>query len=292
MSLNLYVTDTEIKSELGISGSSYDTVIAMYNKQATDWLNRELSASDLSLHLVSDEIHDARGKVYPLCDPHVIAMGEILDDETAYTQDETYDIDDYILHLEDGLVQGKRKGHFTYASGWNAAGYATLTVDDYSTIVGADDIVIAPGGSGDVTLTEGSDWNAATSNNVTAASIASAINNHASLGKSSTGIRAFALENVVYIVDKVPQRETSTVVLGTGTGLTLSGSPLTGVDFPESLREAIFMHVGMKIAKRKSKGIKSYRIGTKSVTFDSASDAKEYLNDLVKAYKRAYVHAI
>ena len=290
---NLYVTDAEIKTYLKITGSGDDNKIAMLNKMATQKINGLLGVSDLSLHLVEAEVHDALGqRDFYLTDMHVQAIGTILDDDTTYTQTDDYDIDNYILRLQTSLYQGKRKGKITYAAGWNAGGYATLTVEDYSTIVGTDTIAIEPGGSGGAeTLTEGTDWDAETSNAVTATNIAAAINANATLAGAS-GVRAFALGAVVYIIDRVPQRESTTVVLGTGTGLSLSVSPLSGVDFPEDLREAVMFYVAAKLSTGRSVGVRRFRIGTKEVSYQSDKDVMNELKAMLKHYKRAFVSAV
>lgn len=290
--MNLYVTDTEIKNYLGISGSGQDTKIAMMNKSATERVNRLLSVSDLAFHKVTEEVHDAIGKkIYALRDMHVQSIGTILDDTTEYTQDEEYDIENYLLRLEDSLWQGKRKGKITYSAGWNAGGYTTLTVTDYSSIASADTIAIDPGGAGAETLTEGTDWDAETSNTVTANNIADAINTNATLAGSS-GVRAFSLGAVVYIIDRVPQRETSTVTLGTGTGLSLSATTMTGVDFPEDIREAIIYAVGAKLSIGNAKGITRYRIGSKEVTYQTERDIDEQLKKMLRPYMRAVVKTV
>lgn len=283
--MHLYVTDSEIKSFLGISASTYDTVIAMYNKMATDILNGLLSVSDLSLHLVEDEKHDGGTKSLELRDMNVQAIGTIMDDELTYTQTDPYDIDGYVLNLDQWLSGGKRKVLVDYVAGWNAGGYATIEVSDYSLVSAGMTLTIAPGGSGAVTLTEGTDWDAATSNSATASSIVDAINS------GVDGIRAFALSSTVYIVDETAQRESSTLAASVATGLSLSGSTLSGVNFPEALRFCVFQLCAGMFARYKKQKVKSYTIGSKTVSFANDEDAAEFKQS-IKQYQRARLFVI
>ncbi len=295
-----YTTLTDLKTNLGITGSSTDAYLTMEIKHGEARLDSMLSVRRLDIHLVEDERHDARGaKNICLQDLHVVEIGEILDDTTVYTQDDEYDIDNYVLHLEGSLSGGRRNGHIDYAAGYNAAGIAKLTVTDYAAITATMTLDVNVGGSDANVLTEGTEWNAATSNNATATSIADAINLMAATGQTAaTGVRAFALEAVVYIVDEMPGRITSTVTASLLNGLTLiSGGgtagaitvalTMDGVDFPEDLIEALYLMIGAKLSKRTSGGVKSYKIGSKSVTFGSASETNTEIKTLTKPYKRA-----
>ena len=285
--MNLYVSTEEVKTYLEITGSARDAVIDMLNKQATAQINSILSVSDLALHKVTEEIHDGGSDKLELKDMKVRAIGTIIEDEDqTYTQDVDYDIDNYILYLDDALQGGKRDVLIDYVAGFHASGYATLTVSAYASITGGMTISIDPAPTGSAfVMTEGTDWDAETSNDVTAANIAAAINSEA------TGIRAFALANVVYIIDETPQRETTTVVLSASTGLTLSGGTLSGVDFPEDIRQAVFLLISNGLARRKNPNMQSYTIGSKTVSFASQSDADTF-KALVKPYMRAKLFVI
>lgn len=290
--MNLYVTTSEIKSYLGISASTHDTVLAMLNKMATDELNGMLSVSDLSFHKVTDEVHDGGEDRYELNDLHVRVIGDIYEDTTLYEQDEDYDIDNYVLHLENSLTAGEREVTIDYAAGWNAAGWTTLTITDNSLITDNMTITIAPGASGSAVLTEDTEWTTGADAATTAADIAEAINDHASLGALDSGVRAFAIGAVVYVVDKEAQRKTSTIALSNAAGFTLGSSTLNGsVDFPESLRYAALLLISGKFAKRKNAKTRSYTIGTKSVTFANESDAAEF-ESAIAQYKRAKLHVL
>lgn len=300
-----YIYLDEVKTHMGVTGTSNDTYIKQEIRHAEDRLDSMLSVRRLDIHLVEDERHDATNvtELY-LDDLHVVEIGEILDDTTAYTQTDPYDIDNYVLHLESSLVKGKRKAHIDYAAGWNAAGIAKLTVSDYSAVTSAMTLAIAPGGAGTVTLTEGVDWDAATSNNATATSIADAINDSAlKTGEdTATGVRAFALENVVYICDEKPERESSTITASALGGLSLvSGGgtagtatvalTMDGEDFPEDLRDVLMVMVGSAFNQRGNAGVRSYKIGSKSVTYKNGEEA-EHVRNMVQPYKRITVSVI
>lgn len=300
-----YVYLDDVKTHMKVTGSSSDTYIKQEIKHAEARLDSMLSVSRLDIHKVSDERHDANNVRELYChDLHVVEVGEILDDTSEYTQTDAYDIDNYIVHLEDkSLVQGARKAHITYAAGWNAAGIAKLTVSDYSSITSAMTLTVDPGGSDPNVLTEGTEWDAATDNNTTAESIASAINTATKTGEdTATGIRAFALENVVYICDEYPGRESSTVTASVLNGLSLvSGGGTTGTaasaltmdgeDFPEDLRDVLMLMVGSAFNKRGSGGIKSYKIGSKSVSYGNGEETTE-IKSKVKPYMRAAIDVV
>lgn len=287
--MNLIVTTDEIKTFLGLSGSSSDSVLAMLNKFAHQDLFNVLGVNELDFHLVEGERVDGCGSNYiELKDIHVQDVVTIMDDDQEYTQTDEYDIQNYVVHLEDYLSAGQRKVVVDYAAGWFAAGHGTLEVADYSLITGATTITIDPAGASApsaVVLTEGTNWDAETSNEVTAENIAAAINANSTLA-GSTGVRAVAVGATVYLIDRVAQRESSTVVLSDDSGFTLSGSPLTGTDMPESLREAVILLVAGRLAKRKNTGVSSYTIGSKSVTFATQEDASQF-KEIVRPYLRS-----
>lgn len=285
--MNTYVSTSEIKSYLGISSSTHDTVLAMLNKFATDDLNGILSVSDLAFHKVTDEVHNGGVDRLELQDMHVREIGDIYEDETLYEQEDAYDIDNYILHLDETLNAGEREITVDYAAGWNAAGWATLEITDNSLVTDNMTITIAPGASGATVLTEDTEWTTGADAATTAADIAEAINDHASLGGLTSGVRAFSIGAVVYVIDKEPQRKTSTIAISNAAGFTLSGALLNKtVDFPDGLRGAVLLLIAGRFSKRKNAGVKSYTIGTKSVSFESEQDANDFKN-AISHYLRA-----
>ena len=294
-----YISLADLKTHLGVTGSSTDDYLKMEMKAAEARIDSLLSVRRLDIHRVDDERHDATGvKELYLKDLHVVEIGEILDDTSVYSQTDAYDIDNYVLHLDNSLTGGRRNAHVDYAAGWNASGIAKLTVTDFSAITAAMTIDVDPAGADPNVLTEGTEWDAETSNNVTATNIANAINTAAATGEdTATGIRAFALEAVVYIVDELPGRETSTVTASLLGGLTLvSGGGTAGVaattltmdgtDFPHDLLETVILLVGSKFNQRKAQGIKSYKVGSKSVTYTNGEILLE-AKQMIKPYMRA-----
>lgn len=273
--MNLYVTTSEIKSFMGISGSSQDTKLDMLNKAATSLLNGYLGVSDLALHKVTDEVHDACSNKFRLHDIHVTAIGSVMDGDTEYTQDEAFDIEartngiDYVLNLEDPIVEGYRKGKFTYAAGWNASGMAKITVTVSGLAAGATITLGAISADG-FTLTRGSSWTAQSTDALEATAIAAAID-------AQTGTRAFALGNVVYIIEATnPQVATRTIATSDSTRLALSDSILRSVDFPEAIRFALLTNISSMFQLSKNPRLKSYTVGQKTVTFASKAEADSY----------------
>lgn len=285
--MNLYVTTAELKSFMGISGSSQDSKIAMFNKAATSLLNGYLGVSDLALHKVTEEVHNASARRFRLRDMHVSAIGTILNDEDEYTQTEAYDIEqltsgmNYILNLENYLTAGERKGKITYVAGWNASGMAKITVSITGMLAGATITLGAVSADG-YTITRGVDWTAQSTNEEEATAIAAAIDSRA-------GTRAFALGSVVYVVeDTNPQVITRTIATNDTGHLVLSDSILRSVDFPEDIRLAIMTSVSSMMQFSKNPRLKSYTVGQKTVTFASKAEADSY-EQFLRPYTRALV---
>ncbi|RMD51324.1 hypothetical protein D6827_02465, partial [Candidatus Parcubacteria bacterium] len=276
--------------------TSKDEFLKLAIISAENYIDKMLSVNRLDLHLVEGEIHNGGVNKLILNDINVVSIGTITADDSEYTQTDSYDIDNYILRLQYYLGGGKREVNIDYVAGWNAAGMAKLTVDDYSSITSGFTIKLDYGSSS-ATYTEGTDFIAGTSNSATASSIADAINQLAT-GETATGIRSFALNENVYIIDEYPERETSTITVSDLTGISLesgggtSGSSATaltmdGVDFPETIRTAIMIMVSDALNKQKAHGISSYKIGSKSVAF--SNDAIDKVNLLIRPYQKMTV---
>lgn len=293
--MNRYVTTAELKTYLGISGSGQDTLLDLLSRQAHGELNDILGVTDLALHKVVNEIHDGRGTWIDTNDINVVAVDEITMDGTEYTQTDAYDIDDYRVHLTDALTGGDRKAKITYAAGWNASGMAVLTVTVASlsptaTITFGDLTGAVSGGA----LTRGTAWAVQTTDEAEATAIAAAIT-------ATAYARAFAIGNQVYIIEDggasdgvTPGLTGRSITTSDSTKLALSSSTLTGVDFPEALRGAVMTMVAGRFATRKSKGVKSYTIGSKTVTLASGPDAESQAEELrraIRAYARVKVAA-
>lgn len=282
--MKTYVTIEELKTYMGLSGSSYDARLEMINKQATDIVNGILNASDLTLHKVTDEIHDGVGNtLIRLSEPHVIAIGSIFErvnsEDIEYTQTEPYDISNSDLRITGYLTAGPRKVKITYAAGWNLGGSATADIVDYS-LLSAKTFTITLGKTISV-LTEGSEWNAGSSNESAATSLSEAIN-------AVKGVNSFVLGTTIYIIDETPNRATTTIDTNAGAAITLSSSTLNNVNFPEAIKGAIMIYVSDMFTRAKNSRVKSYTIGSKQVTFASDSEAKLFTS-MLDQYKRALI---
>lgn len=285
--MNLYVTTAEIKSFMGISGSTQDNKIAMFNKAATQLLNGYLGVSDLALHKVTEEVHNASARRFRLRDLHVSSVFEIMNDEDKYTQTEPLDIEqtsaglNYVLNLENYLMAGERKAKISYVAGWNASGMVKITV----TVAGMSPTAALTFGAVNAdgfTLTRGSSWTAQSTDALEATAIAAAID-------AQAGTRAFAVENVVYVIeDTNAQVITRTVSTTDATKLVLSDSYLRGVDFPEDIRLAIMTNVSSMMQFSKNPRLKSYTVGQKTVTFASKAEADSY-EQFLRPYVRSRV---
>lgn len=285
--MNLYVTTEEIKSFMGITVATYDTQIAMFNKMATSLVNSILGVKDLSLHKVTDEIHDAEGQYLDLYDSPVVAIGKIMDGDDEYTQDDAYDILVNRIKLEDWLAAGPREAKVTYAAGYHAYGFAKITITDLANLAAAATITlgaVAPATDG-YTITRGTDWNLAASADLEAINIAAAI-------QAKAGTNAFALGSDVYVIEGTnPQVVGRTITSSDSARLALSASTLNGLTFPEEIRLAVMIYVTNLMNLRKNPRLKSYTIGSKSVSFASDAEFTQF-NDLLKSYRKVGVKAI
>lgn len=277
--MNLYVTTSELKTYMGLSGTKHDLLLEMLNKQATSLINGILCVTDLALHGVTGEVHDAIGQVFYMADCHVVHVGKIMDDSTEYTQDEAYDIDNYVLRIDDYLVQGKRKATIDYAAGWNASGMAYIDIVDYSGL-GTDTVTI-----GSTVYTEGTNWDAETNNNTTASNLATALD-------ADSTVRAFAIGPRVYVIDEVVgQTGKISIAIGDSTNMTVSGSTLADLDFPEDIRGAVMILVSAMYQARKNPRLRSYTIGQKTVTMGSEAEFQMFKN-LIKPYIRSQLLSV
>jgi hypothetical protein len=290
--MNLYVTTEEIKTFMGISGTGSDTLLAMFNKMATSVVNGVLGVSDLSLHKVTDEVHDAgqsdiNGQYLELFDSPIVAIGKIMNGDIEYTQEEDYDILLSRVRLDDWLTAGPRKTKVTYAAGYHSYGYAKISITDLVNLAANAIITLGAVASGNdgYTLTRGTGWNPAASSEAEAINLATAI-------QAQAGTNAFALGSDVYVIEgSNPQVVGRTITTSDSVRLALSGSTLDGLNFPESIRLAVMIYVANLMASRKSPKIKSYTIGSKTVSFASDAEFNQF-NDLLKPFRKVGVKAV
>ena len=288
--MNLYVTTEELKLFMGITGSGSDSLLAMFNKMAAIVVNGALGVNDLSLHKVTDEVHDAIGQYLSIYDVPVVAIGKIMNGDDEYTQDEPYDILLNRLKLENWLSAGPRKAKVTYAAGYHSYGYAKLTITDLANLAAGATITLGAISTDGYTLTRGTDWSPAALIEDEATAIAAAI-------QAKAGTNAFALGGDVYVIEGTnPQVVGRTITTSDSVRLALSGSSLQlssnqKENMPEDIRLAIMIYVSNLMNSRKNPKLKSYTIGSKTVSFASDSEFNQF-NDLLKPYKKVGVKAI
>lgn len=274
--MNLYVTTQEIKDYLGIGGTAQDTKLAMFNKMATDVVNGAVGAGDLALHKVPDEAHEAK-IIFDLYDPHIIAIESIMDNDYEYTQEKPYDILLRRLKLDNYPQMASRPLLVTYGAGWNASGYSKITITDYAGLAAAATIILGAIATDGFTITRGVDWNPGSSNADEAEKIAVALN-------AKPAVRAFSINSTVYVIeDTNPQVTGRTITSSDAVRLALSTATLIGIDFPESIRLAVFMYIARLVNTGKNPTLRSYSIGGKSVTFATDAEFSQFTN-LLRPY--------
>lgn len=286
--MNLYCSTTELKTFLGITGSTEDALLAMLNKQATQVVNSIISVSDLSLHKVSAERHDGQGQILYLKDMQVAHIGTVTEDvdgtPSEYTQTPSYDIQNNVVRFDSYLSGGYRQLTIDYAAGWNVRQFGYIDIVDYTGLA-LDTVTI-----GSLAKVEGTGWTAGTSNAATATSLAAAFNG----GTVATGktIEAFAVGSRVYFINSTVADETEvTITLSDSTNMTKSGASLGGINFPEDIKGAIMTLVSSLRAKRKNPTMKSYTIGSKSVSFGTKEEFESF-RDMLSAYKRVSIVSV
>jgi len=288
--MNLYVTTEELKLFMGITGSGSDSLLAMFNKMATIVVNGALGVNDLSLHKVTDEVHDAIGRYLSIYDVPVVAIGKIMNGDNEYIQDEPYDILLNRLKLENWLSAGPRKAKVTYAAGYHSYGYAKITITDLANLAAGATITLGAISTDGYTLTRGTDWSPAALIEDEATAIAAAI-------QAKAGTNAFALGGDVYVIEGTnPQVVGRTITTSDSVRLALSGSSLQlssnqKENMPEDIRLAIMIYVSNLMNSRKNPKLKSYTIGSKTVSFASDSEFNQF-NDLLKPFRKVGVKAI
>lgn len=283
--MNLYVKTEEIKSFMGISVATHDSLIAMFNKMATAVVNGALGVNDLSLHKVTDEVHDADGQYLDLYDTPVVAIGKIMNGDDEYTQDDPYDVLVSRVKLENWLSAGPREAKVTYAAGYHAYGYAKITITDLANLAADATITLGAINADGYTITRGTDWSPATLIEDEATAIAAAI-------QAKAGTNAFALGGDVYVIEGTnPQVVGRTITTSDPVRLALSGSTLDGLNFPEDIRLAVMIYVANLMNSRKNPKLKSYTIGSKTVSFASDAEFNQF-NDLLKPYRKVGVRVV
>lgn len=268
------ITNDEIKVILGISGTSSDALVEIWNNIATEILTSALETENLLSHAVVNE----RVKLY---------SGEtlIVEDfpvDISVTPTVTYLDGDSITDKTFSLdTNGSRRINVLDSSGDPSsiygdevlvsytAGYTaqeTNTVLLYASLVGKTITAYVAGTATTYTfVASGATTNqivAATNNDTTAANIATALS-----GSSSGAVVTLPLG--------------TRIVLGTATSAMLT---ITAATIPEMLKSAVALVVGGGMAEREKKGgVVAYTLGSKSVTFKNDND-KSVFEKIIDIY--------
>ena len=260
------ITDAEIKALLGISSSSKDALVNMYNQICTDTLCELLDVSDLVTHAVTDERNntvDPYGEIvlardFPVDDSQTITikdMSKITVTARTYDVDEgdrrTIRIYDSSGNLPSGI--GFRDLYLSYTAGYTVQG--TLTVDTFADLQTKTMIVNVAGTETTWTFVAsgatGNQINAETSDTVTATNIATALS-----GSSALGVVTLPMG--------------TKVTLGTALAANLA---IVNATIPDQLKLCVALMVGGGIAQnQKQGGVSNYTLGSKSVAFRDKSD--------------------
>lgn len=268
------ITNDEIKVILGISGTSSDALVEIWNNIATEILTSALETDNLLSHAVVNE----RVKLY---------SGEtlIVEDfpvDISVTPTVTYLDGDSITDKTFSLdTNGSRRINVLDSSGDPSsiygdevlvsytAGYTaqeTNTVLLYASLVGKTITAYVAGTATTYTFVASgattNQINANTDNDTTAANIATALS-----GSSSGAVVTLPLG--------------TRIVLGTATSAMLT---ITAATIPEMLKSAVALVVGGGMAEREKKGgVVAYTLGSKSVTFKNDND-KSVFEKIIDIY--------
>lgn len=259
------ITTTEIKKILGITGSSNDAVIEIWNDTITDVLCQMLDVHDLAVHTVTNE----RVEISE-CDPYKMYLSDFPVDilENITLKDEynnpitgfTFGLDPkeiktVRLYDESGKPRASLYDRMLVSY---TAGYTVKDTLEVLSIADLAEKTITVTIAG-VTTTYTFKASGATENqiNVGVNEAATASNIATVLGGAVNGA-----------VVTLPLG--SSVTLGSATTAQFT---IVNASIPPSLKMAVALMVGGTMAdKDKVKGIQSYTIGTKTVTFRSGAD--------------------
>ena len=283
--MNLYVTTKELKDFMGISGTSQDGKLFLFNKIATEAINGILGTNDCALHKVTDE-PKRHATNLELNDVRVLAIDKIMDNDWEYTQDEPYDILSNRVRLYMPTFRGPHPLKISYLAGWNASGYSQVVISDIAGLAAAATVTIgAVTGSAGGTLTRGTSWTAGADEKTEAINLAATVD-------AMAGLRSFAIGETVYVIEDInPQASGRTIAVSDDVRLKLSSATLTGINFPEGIRGAVMYYVSNMMQNAKNPKVKAYSIGSKKVEFGSEADFQQF-NNLLRPFMRARIFAI
>ena len=264
------VTTAEIKAILGITGTTNDAMLEIANDTMTEVLLDLLGLDNFDVTAYTDEevnIYSCQYlelKNYPIAlSPVPTLKDEWFTDFTAYPAS-------WVLEKSDRpFIKGKdssgglfewahEKVLVSYTAGWQLQ--SEITVINYLTM-GTKTFTVKVAGE-TTTYTEGTDFTAETSNDVTATNIATAV------GGTAVGA-IVTLPAGHYVVQG-----------------TMADAQMTidQYNLPNAFRTALALLAnGFLAGKEKGGGIVSYSLGGKSVSFGSTEDYKTF-EGIMRAY--------
>lgn len=278
-----YTTVTEVKEILGISGSSEDSVLGRYIEAAQRQLNNFLSIRGMDRRTINDEPIESYPRQNFLYIQQVPFSRFVRIEDFDQVTQETPDTIT-IRHLDGEF---SRKLYFDASlngfNGWKLpltityiAGYAPfdqLDILDYTDLAGKT--VTIDTGSGAQVLTEGVDFDAETSNEVTAQNIYTAIVANAGIDDSKFDFDG----SLVRVVDE-----------GVGdfsTNANVTAASIFTADMPEDIKLVVaYLVGGMRKMKQRLGGVQSFTLGSKTVSFINASgkDVRQEAEMILESY--------
>lgn len=269
-------TNTEIKALLGISGTSKDAMITMWNSAATELLCDVLKVQDIATHTVTKEHVAISDKNYLVVQDFPVDTGETItlhDWNWNAITGFTFQRDSGALRRLQVLDTNSKPTGLAYSELFASytAGYTiqdTVVVLDDSTLENKTIIVDVAGTETTYTFVA----SGATATNIVIgadeAATASAIAAKFTGASVSTATVTFPVGYKIR--------------LGTATTTELT---VTNATIPQALKMCVAMIVGgfMSSATEKRGGVTSYSLGTKSVTFRDATDRDMFLM-MIKTY--------
>lgn len=267
------ISNEEIKLLLNITGPSKDALIELWNTNATEILCNALNLTDLGRHLVTRE----RVKIH--------GCGEFLRlQEFPIDLDSPIVIEDLNLSALTGLYfaqdpQQLRNVNVVDASGLrNSIGYKTVFATYYAGFLPGSVTVASYAALVGTTIKIYTDnvektWTFVSSNPGTNQILASVSN-----ASTATNIAAKMETSAAGAVITLPVQYR--MELGTATS---AGIVITPTSVPAALRACVaFIAAGGVAAQQSARGVSSYTIGGKSVTFRNGSEANLVMNTIEK----------
>lgn len=272
------ISNGEIKTLLGITGTTQDSLIELLNRQATEMLLDFIGVDSLVSHAVSGERIQLFAReywvprIFPINLLETITLtdwsGNTITGFTFGQDDQDFRRVNFLDSSGKRTVCGYDRFYASYTAGYTIQ--QTVTVTDYASLVGKTITAYVNGEATAYTFSDdGAGTNeiaSAVSNDQTATNIATALG-----GTSST--------------DTVTLPLGTWIELGTATAAMLS---VTDYTLPESLKQCVaFLVSGILAERNKSKNIESYKIGGKEVKFSNSTDA-DFVRETIQKFAGKY----